>query len=132
MCKLKNSLHTALQPPEKPLSSSARSGHNIPERLMSGREIPTTLRGFLITEVPFVRLCTPRMLSKVSNPVSVRSRKKERFQTKTHSSNCSVSELPSSTKSGTAARFKTELWSEIISQLTTKSSAHIEKYEHLI
>ena len=33
--------HRASQPLEKPLSSSVRSGHNIPEQLMCGNEIST-------------------------------------------------------------------------------------------
>ena len=46
--------------------------------------------------------------------------KKVLFQMKMHCSNCSISELPSFTKNGTEARYKTGLWSEINSQQTTK------------
>lgn len=41
-------------------------------------------------------------------------------RTKTHSLNYYTSELPNSTKSGTAAGFKIGQWSEINSQPTTK------------
>lgn len=51
----------ALQPLEKPLSSSVRSGHNITEQLMCGNEISTMSSSFSIMAVPFVRLCIQPM-----------------------------------------------------------------------
>lgn len=113
-------VHRVFQPPEKPLSSSVRSGRSIPELLMYGNEISIMLSSFSITAVQFVRLCIQQTLLRVSTPASERLPKKELSRTKTHSLNYSISELPSFTKNGTAARYRIGQWSEISSRSTTK------------
>ena len=90
------------------------------EQWMYGNAISIMLSNYSIMAVQSEKLCTQRMLLKASIPVSERLPRKEPSRTKTHSSNCSISELPSSTKNGTAAKCRIGLWSEISSQPTTK------------
>ena len=118
--------HQALTDAEKHLNSFVRSGHNIPEQLMCGNEISTMSSSFSIMAVPFVRLCIQPMRLKASIRAFARSPKKVLFQTKMHCSNCSISELPSFTKNGTEARYKTGQWSEI-NCLQMKKSVPVSK-----
>lgn len=81
--------------------------------------IPRDLHGEYEPQV-IKRLCIQQTLLRVSTPASERLPKKELSRTKTHSLNYSISELPSFTKNGTAARYRIGQWSEISSQSTTK------------
>jgi len=56
--------HQALIGTEKHFNSFVRSSHNIPKLLMYGNEISTMSSSFLITAVPFARLCIQPMLLK--------------------------------------------------------------------
>ena len=125
-------VHRALQLPEKPLSSSVRSGHSIPGLLMYGNEISAMLRNFSITAVLFARLCTLRMLLRVSIPVSERSPKKGAFPNENALLKLLYLRITELYKKWNGS--KVQNWAMVQNQLATndKMKARIEKYEHLI